>query len=142
MLRAQIYEELKAAMKAQEKEKLETIRFVWSEIKRVEIDAKHELGDEEVVVLLRKEVKRRKEAVEQMRAGGRSDGVAREEAQLEIINRYLPALLTEEQINQVVEKIVAGGEREFGAVMKTAMSQLKGKADGALVSQVVKAKLG
>ena len=93
MLREQIYEDVKSAMKARDAVKLETVRFVWSEVKRIEIDAKHELSDEEIVDLLRKEIKRRKDAIEQIKAGGREELVAHEQQQLTYIEAYVPQLM-------------------------------------------------
>ncbi|OGV97106.1 hypothetical protein A2W24_00155 [Microgenomates group bacterium RBG_16_45_19] len=141
MLRQQIHDEMIAAMKAQDVKKLETVRYVWSEIKRVEIDAKHELTDEEVIELLRREVKKRQEAVVQMRAGGRLDGVEHEEAQLKIITSYLPQLMSREEIEGVVDEVIKAGQLDFGAVMREVMAKVKGKADGKMVSEIVREKL-
>lgn len=140
MLREQIYKDLVKAMKAREQVKLETIRYVWSEIKRVEIDAKHNLGDEEIVDLMRREVKRRKEAIVQMRSGGRMDRVNIEETQLEIINNYLPALMGRDEIELIIDEIIREGGNNFGVVMGQAMARLKGKADGKMVGEIVKSK--
>jgi uncharacterized protein len=141
MLRAQIYEDVKAAMKAQDRDRLDVVRYVWSEIKRVEIDAKHELTDEEVVELLRKEVKRRREAVEQMKQAGRNEVVEREEQQLTVIDAYLPQLMNEEEVERVVDEVLAQGLTDFGKVMGVVMGRLKGKADGGMVQRVVKQRL-
>lgn len=141
MLRQQIYDEVKRAMKAREAATLETLRFVWSEIKNEEIEVKHALHDEEVVSLLRREVKKRKEAIEQYQRGGREDLVKHEEAQLELITVFLPQLMSEEDVRRVVAE-VAGEEKEFGKAMGKVMGILKGKADGAMVQQLVKEKLG
>lgn len=141
MLRQQIYEDMIKAMKAKDAATLETVRYVWSEIKRVEIDAKHELIDDEVVELLRREVKRRNEAIEQMKQGGKTEAVEHEEAQLIIINKYLPQLMGREEIEKAVDEVMARGQREFGLVMKEVMAKVKGKADGKLVSEVVREKI-
>jgi hypothetical protein len=141
MLRAKIYEEVKAAMKARNAAKLDVVRYIWSEIKNAEIDAKHELTDEEVIGLLRREVKRRREALEQYAKAGRQDLVEHEGSQLKIVEGYLPVQLGREEISVVVEKIVAGGTVDFGGVMRGAMAELRGKADGKLVSEVVREKL-
>lgn len=140
MLRQQIYEDMIAAMKAKEADKLETVRFVWSEIKKTEIDAKHELSDEEVTKLLRTEVKRRREAVEQMKAGGRQDLVEQETAQLKVIEAYLPQQMGAEEVEKLVEEVLAGGAIEFGLIMKEVMAKAQGKADGKMVSEVVRKK--
>jgi uncharacterized protein len=141
MLREQIYEDVKAAMKAQDRETLDVVRFLWSEIKRVEIDAKHELTDEEVVDLIRKEMKRRQDAVVQIKKAGRAELVEHEEKQLAIIERYVPALMAEEEVEMVVDEVLKQGPSDFGKTMGMVMQRLKGKADGAIVQQVVKRKL-
>jgi uncharacterized protein len=140
MLREQIYDEVKAAMKAREGERLETLRFVWSEIKNVEIDAKHELSDEEVIALLRREVKKRKEALEQYRGAGRHDLVEQEEKQLKIIEVYVPQMMNEEEVRRVIDEEV-GEEKDFGRAMGKVMGKLKGKADGAIVQRLVRERL-
>lgn len=146
MLRAKIYEDVIAATKAQDRVKLEVVRYIWSEIKRVEIDAKHELNDEEVIDLLRKEIKKRVEAVALMKQSGREDVINHEEAQLMIINTYVPTLMSKEEIIKVVEEVTASfaeasAAKDFGKVMGVVMSKIKGKADGKMVQEVVKAKL-
>lgn len=141
MLRQQIYDEMIAAMKARDQETLDTVRYMWSEIKKAEIDAKHELADEEIVELLRREVGRRNEAIEQMKQGGKTEAVAHEEAQLKIINKYLPQLMSREEIEVVVDEVLAAGQREFGGVMREVMARVKGKADGKTVSEVVREKI-
>jgi uncharacterized protein len=142
MLRAQIYEDMKTAMKAQDKERLEVIRYLWSEIKRVEIDAKHELSDEEVIDLFRKEIKRRHDAVEQIRQAGRHELVEYEEKQMMIISHYLPALMTRQEVDVVVNELVVDSEVDFGRAMGMVMGRIKGKADGAMVQESIKKKLG
>lgn len=141
MLRQQIYDDLKQAMKDKDALKLETLRFVWSGIKNVEIDAKHELSDDEVVKLLRTEVKRRKEAVEQFKKGKREDLADQEVRKLEVIEGYLPQLMSKEEVLNVVEEVIADGGDDFGVVMGKVMGRLKGKADGSLVRDMVKEKL-
>jgi uncharacterized protein len=141
MLRDQIYEDVKTAMKARDTVRLEAVRFVWSEIKRIEIDAKHELTDEEIVEMLRKEIKRRKDAIEQIKAGGREELVTHEQEQLSYIEAYVPQLMSESDVAVVVDEVMAGGEKDFGKVMGMVMGKLKGKADGKTVQEVVKKKL-
>jgi hypothetical protein len=142
MLRQQIYEDMIGAMKAKETVKLEAVRFVWSEIKNAEIDAKRDLTDEEVSQILRREVKKRKEAIELMRRGGREELAVSDEAKLIYIENYLPKMMSWEEVEAVVDKIVARGQKDFGGVMGAVMAEVKGKADGKMVSEVVKEKLG
>ena len=141
MLRDQIYNDVRTAMKNQDAEKLETLRFVWAEIKNAEIDAKHELSDEEVTKLLRTEVKRRKDAIEQFQKGGRKDLAEAEKDKLQIIEGYLPELMSREDIEKVTDEVIANGANDFGVVMGQVMGKVKGKADGKVVVEVVKDKL-
>jgi uncharacterized protein YqeY len=142
MLRQTIFDQIKQAMKAHQTDKLGVLRFIYSEIKNVEIDAKHELTDNEVIGLLRKEVKRRKEAIDQYRAGGRDDIVSKELAELTIIETFLPAQMSVETIEKIVTDIVAQNQtHDFGQLMKLVMAATQGQADGKLVSQIVRSKL-
>ncbi len=142
MLRDTLFEQMKMAMKAREAERLSVLRYLLSEIKNVEIDAKHELGDEEVIQLLRKEVKRRKEAIEQYVTAGRDDIVTKEKRELTVIESFLPKMMDREAVEAVVESVVAElGGADFGMVMKAAMQKLQGQADGKLVSELVRSKI-
>lgn len=139
MIRQQLYDDMKKAMLARDSERLGVLRFVISEIKNREIDAKHELGDEEVLDLLRRETKRRNEAVIQYTQGGRLDIVETEKRELAIIETYLPALMDKAKVEAVVKEVIAGlSTKDFGQVMRAVMQELKGQADGKLVSEIVK----
>lgn len=141
MLRQQINEDMIKAMKAQDATTLETVRYVWSEIKKAEIDLKHEMTDEEVIELLRREVKRRNDAITLMKGGRKTEAVTHEESQLIIINKYLPRLMSKEEVEKAVEEVIEGGQSEFGLVMREVMAKVKGKADGKMVSEVVREML-
>lgn len=139
MLRQQIMEDMKIAMKAHDSLRLGVIRYIYSEIKNREIDAKHELTDEEVIELLRKEVKRRNEAVEQFKTANRTDLVDQETAELAIMKQYTPQEMDRSAVEAVVRQVIETQPgQNFGQIMKAAMQELKGKADGKLVSEVVK----
>lgn len=138
MLRTQLMDEMKSAMKARDADRLGVLRFMISEIKNKEIDTKRELIDEEVIDLLRREVKRRQEAIAQYESGGRDDLVTRERAELSVILAFLPQLMSKEEVETIVREIMAEGVTDFGQIMRASMERLKGKADGSLVSQVVK----
>jgi uncharacterized protein YqeY len=137
MLRQKIYDDLKKAMKARDVKKWETLRFVWSEIKNKEIDAKHELSDEEVISVLRTEVKRRNDAIEQFEKGKRKDLADDEKEKTAVIETYMPSMMGEEEIRKAVEKVVGRGENQFGRVMSMVMKELKGRAEGKMVKKVV-----
>jgi uncharacterized protein YqeY len=141
MLRQQVQEDMKQAMKEKDAFSLETIRFVWSEIKNTEIDAKHDLSDEEIITLLQREVKRRKDSVELFEKGGRNELAEEEQKKLLIIEKYLPQMMDKTKVEKLVQKIIDEGGSDFGVVMGKAMGELKGKADGKMVSEVVKEKL-
>lgn len=142
MIRQTILDQMKQAMKDRAAEKLSVLRFLLSEIKNVEIDAKHELSNPEIVGLLRTEVKRRKEAVEQYRSAGRDDLVATELSELTIIETFLPAQMSAESIETIVADVITHHPgSDFGQIMKLVMAATQGQADGKQVSQIVRAQL-
>jgi len=142
MIRQQLYDDMKKAMLARDSERLGVLRFIISDIKNREIDAKHELSDEEVLELLRRETKRRNEAVIQYTQGGRVDIVETEKKELAIIEAYLPALMGRTAVEAAVQKVLATlPSKDFGQVMRAVMQELKGQADGKMVSEVVKNSL-
>ncbi len=142
MIRQQLYDDMKQAMIAHDTQRLGVLRFLISEIKNREIDAKHELSDDEVVELLRRETKRRGEAIVQYTQGGRTDIVETEKAELAIIEVYLPALMDRTSVEAAVQKVLSTlPSKDFGQVMRAVMQELKGQADGKLVSEVVKNSL-
>ncbi len=133
------------AMKAQEKERLATIRFISAAIKKVEIDTRKDLDDAAVIGILSSSVKQRRDSIEQFKNGGRADLVAKEEAELAILQAYLPAQLSSEELEKIVveaiQKSGAKSAREMGLVMKVLMPMVAGKAEGSAVSEMVKKKL-
>jgi uncharacterized protein YqeY len=141
MIREEIHQQMIQAMRQKNQAELETLRYLWSEIKNQEIDNHHELSDEEVVQVVKREVKRRREAIEQFRAGGRVDLVSDEQDKLKIIERYLPQQLSRDQIEQIVDEVLQGSQSDFGNVMKQVMEKAQGQADGKLVAEVVRSKL-
>lgn len=134
-----------AAMKSKDQLTVDVIRLLTSEIKNKEIELRAEgktLDDAAVIAVLSKEVKKRKESVEVYTAAGREELAKDEQAEIEVIARYLPAQLSEEDIKKVVDNIVANSEtKDFATVMRAAMAELKGQADGKIVSEVVKNSL-
>src|SRR3990167_5275008 len=102
MLRNQIFEQLKAAMKARDKVRLDALRYLWSLIKNAEIDARVDLGDEQVVKIVQGEVKKRKEAMEQMGRAGRGELVTEEEGKLKVLEEFLPEQMSDEEISELV----------------------------------------
>ncbi len=141
-LKEQLKEDMKAAMKAREEGKiaLAVIRMVNSAIKNTEIDSHKELSDDEVLAVLAKEVKMRQDSLEGFVQGGRTDLIEQTKAELEILKKYMPAQLSEDEIRDLVVAILADMEKpvKMGEIMAKVMPSLKGKADGKLVNQVVK----
>jgi uncharacterized protein YqeY len=140
-----LQEEMKAAMKSGDKEKLSTIRMLISEIKKVQIDSKKELSDEEIISILQKYIKQRKEAYAQYEQAGRKDLAEKELKEIEIVQQFLPPPLSEEELNKIVEETIqevgASSIKDMGKVIKAIMDKVKGRAEGSLISKIVKEKL-
>jgi len=138
-LRTQLPEMIKTAMKARDQVRLDTIRFVYSQAKNQEIDLKRELNDEELITLMKREIKNRQEAIEQFRTAGRDEIVREEEVKLAIIQEMAPAEISDDEIQEAVKRIADTIEdKSFGSVMRAVMTELKGKADGKRISEAVK----
>ena len=140
-----LQEEMKAAMKSGDKEKLSTIRMLISEIKKVQIDSKKELSDEEIISILQKYIKQRKEAYTQYEQAGRKDLAEKELKEIEIVQQFLPPPLSEEELIKIVEETIqevgASSIKDMGKVVKAVMDKVKGRAEGSLISKIVKEKL-
>lgn len=142
-LKETLLSDIKSAMKSGEAAVLSVLRMLSSTIKNREIDKKGPLTDEEVLGVITSEVKKRKESASQYRAATRPDLATTEEAEVVILMRYLPKQLSGEEVEEEVKKIIARvGSTEFPVVMREAAKELKGKADGAIVSFAVKKALG
>ena len=137
--------DMKAAMKAGEKSRLTTIRMLLAAIKQQEIDERRELSEDEALGILTKQAKQRRESIAQYESAGRDDLKAVEEAELEIIETYLPKQLSPEEIEAAVAEIIRSEQAtemsQMGAVMKVARERLAGRADMAAVSKAVRDKL-
>ena len=142
MLRTELTEKLKAAMKAQDKIRLEALRYVLALVKNAEIDKHAELTDEELVKLVASEVKKRKEAIEQIRGGGREELAVEEEAKVKVLQEFLPEQMSDAEVEKMVGEVIAAGTGDFGGVMKAVMGEVAGRADGKLVAEIVKRRLG
>jgi len=140
-LKDSIQEALKGALKRQQRVELATLRLLLSEIKNAEIAQQKPADDNKVLDVITKEVKRRRESIEAFKKGNRSDLVAQEEAELAILMSYLPEQMSRAEIitaaQQVVDAVGANGPNDKGKVMSQLMPQLKGKADGKEVSDIV-----
>ncbi len=146
-LKQRITDDMTAAMKAQDPARLSTLRLVKAALMNRQIERGAEPTDEETVKLLQSLVKQRRDSVEQYEKGNRPELAAKEQAEIVVIEEYLPRAATREEIEQAVEEAVAetGATtvKEMGAVMKAAQARLAGRnADGRTVSEIVKSKLG
>jgi uncharacterized protein YqeY len=144
--RPKLQEALKDAMKNKDNVRRDVIRLTQSAIKQVEIDTRKELTPEDVVSILQKEVKTRRESIEEMIGAGRTESAAEAETELKILESFLPQMLTREEITALVQQAIAetgaSSAKEMGKVMGKLMPQVKGRADGGLVNQVVRELLG
>lgn len=138
--RTQIEQEVKEALKAGAQIRLSTLRLLLSALKYEEIAKQKDLSEEEESVVVQRQVKQRKEAIEAYNKAGRNDLAQKEEAELQILSSFLPQQLSEEEIRKITEeslKILPESEQNFGLVMRQVMARVKGKADGNTVSKIV-----
>ncbi|MFZ5724547.1 MAG: GatB/YqeY domain-containing protein [Pseudomonadota bacterium] len=145
-LKNRLSEAMKTAMRSQQKERLAAVRLALSAIKQVEVDERKELTDSDVLAILDKMVKQRRESVTQYEQGGRADLAAQENFEISVLQEFLPAQLSEAEIDVLIAKAVtdtgAAGMRDMGKVMNALRPQLAGRADMTAVSNRIKAKLG
>ncbi len=145
-----IISDIKEAMKAKDQDKLRVLRSLKAKLMEKEISERKggeaKLTDEQAVEVLMKAAKQRKESIDQFEDGGREDLAENEKKELKIIEAYLPEMMSEDEVRDVVkqkiEQLGASGMQDMGKVMGPLMGQLKGKADGSMVSRIVKEELG
>ena len=144
-LKQLITDDMKLALKAQDKSALKAIRMILGAIKQKEIDERIDLDDTQVMAVIQKMVKQRKDSISQFSDAGRTDLVEVEEAELSIINNYMPKQLSEAEIEAAVVKAIsdsgADSMKDMGKLMGILKGQLDGQADMGLVSQLIKSKL-
>ncbi|ANQ66059.1 glutamyl-tRNA amidotransferase [Candidatus Pseudothioglobus singularis] len=144
-LKQLITDDMKLAMKAQDKPALKAIRMILGAIKQKEIDERIDLDDNQVMAVIQKMVKQRKDSISQFSDAGRTDLVEVEEAELLIINNYMPTQLSDDEIEAAVVKAIsdtgADSMKDMGKLMGILKGQLDGKADMGQVSQLIKSKL-
>jgi uncharacterized protein YqeY len=142
-LKSRLMEDLKTAMRQRDGTRKSTIRLTLSAIKNAEIEKGRdkELEEGEVLALVAREAKRRRDSIKEFEKGGRPDLVASEEAELRILQEYLPQQMSRQEIEveaqRVIDELGASGPRQVGDVMRRLMPQLKGRADGRMVNEVV-----
>ena len=144
-LKDQITDAMKNAMRSKEKERLGTIRLILAEIKRIEVDERIELDDARVLQILDKMVKQRRDSFTQYKEADRMDLAEQEEFEIGVIEQFLPAALSEDEINTIIEAAVeqtgATSMQQMGQVVGLVRPQVQGRGDMGKVSQLVKAKL-
>jgi uncharacterized protein YqeY len=144
-LRDRIQEDMKAAMRSGEKERLGTIRLILAAVKQREVDERITLDDAQVLSVLEKMVKQRRESIAQFQAGARPDLVEKENAELKVISAYLPAQLSEAELDALISEAVresgAASIKDMGKVMNIIKTKAQGRADMASVGARIKARL-
>ena len=144
-LQEQISAALKDAMRARDEVKMATLRLVLTAIKKREKEARSLLEDQEVISVITTQIKQRRESIEHYRKAGREDLAQREESELQILQGYMPEQVSEEEISNTLDEIIAevgaASMKDMGKVMKAAMAKLAGKAEGGAINAMVKDKL-
>lgn len=144
-LKARLQEDVKAAMRAKDKARLGALRMIMATLKQVEVDTRESLDDAQIIVLLDKMLKQRREAWRQYKAAGREDLAEKERFEQEVIQNYMPMLLSEDEIGQLIDEIIsqfqAVSVRDMGKVMGALKPRIQGRADMATVSAQIKARL-
>lgn len=140
-----INEDMKAATKSQEKEKLSVIRMLKSAIQLAKIELKHELSDEEVIDVVAKQIKMRKDSIAEFSKAGRDDLVAQYQSEVEILNTYMPEQLSIEEVTKIIDEVFASvnptSPKQMGLIMKEVNPKVRGKFDMGEVSKLIKDKL-
>ena len=140
-----INESMKSAMKARDKDRLKTIRLAMSEIKRIEVDTREEQTDSQIVTILDKMVKQRRESIRQFELGGRQELVIQEKLEIEVLTEFLPQALSEEEIDSLIRSVIADSKAEsvkdMGKVMGVIKPQVIGRADMSVISKKIKSLL-
>jgi len=145
-LRENIDADTKDALKSGAKDKLSTLRMLNAALKNKQIDKRRPLSEEEIIETVRSLIKQRRDSIEQFAKGGRQDLVDKETAEVAVLEVYLPQQLSREELETMVRNAVtqtgASGAKDMGKVMKALIPQVGGRADGKLVSELVKNALG
>ncbi len=144
-LKETIMADMKSAMKSANKEQLATIRLILAAIKQVEVDSREDLDNQQIIAIIDKMSKQRRESIEQFEGAGRNDLAEKEKMELEVICQYLPQALSEQEITQLIDQAMsqtsASSMKDMGAVMAILKPQLQGRADMGQVSRQIKSKL-
>ncbi|MBE3573342.1 MAG: GatB/YqeY domain-containing protein [Moorella humiferrea] len=141
-MKTRLQQDMKDALKNHDKIRLQTIRMVLAAIKNAEIEKMHPLSDEEVAAVIQREIKMRREALEQFAQGGREDLVHQTEAELKVLEEYLPKQLDDDELKQIIiatiAEVGAQSGKEIGKVMAALMPKIRGRADGKRANAMVR----
>ena len=140
-LLARLQGDLNASRKAQDKPRTMLLGMILSDAKNRRIELQRDLTDDEVVDVLRKGIKRRRESVEMYLAGQREDLVAKERSEVEVLEQYLPPKVDDEEIRSAVREAIAGGAKQIGAVMGKVLPKFKGRAEGGTINAIAREEL-
>ncbi|MDH7943865.1 GatB/YqeY domain-containing protein [Pseudohongiella sp. SYSU M77423] len=144
-LKNQLTEAMKDAMRAKDKARLGTIRLALAEVKKVEVDERIEPDDARVLSLLEKMIKQRKESIRQYEAAGRTDLADTEQAEIDVLQTFMPAALSEQEVDAIITQAMADTDaktmQDMGKVMAAVKPQVAGRADMAAISQTIKSRL-
>ena len=145
-LKERITEDMKSAMRAGEKERLATIRMALAAIKQREVDERVTLDDSQVIGVIEKMIKQRREAIAQFQSGGRADLVAKESAEITVLEAYLPAQMNSAEVDALITQAIASSGaisvKDMGKVMAVVKAQAQGRADMSAISALVRERLG
>lgn len=138
--------ELQTAMKAGDKTRVSVLRLLLTAVKNARVAKMDELGEDEILGVIQREVRKREESASEFRKGGREDRASAEESEAEILRAWLPEQLSREELHTIIEEVVtelgASSPGDMGKVMREVMEKTKGRAEGRVVSEIVKSRLG
>jgi uncharacterized protein YqeY len=138
---ARLQSDLNAARKAQDKQSILLLGTILADIKNRRIELRHDPSNADVIEVMRKGIKRRRESVEMYEKGGRADLASKESAEVAALEKYLPAAVNPDEIRSAAREAIAGGAANIGAVMGVVMPRFKGRADGSVISAIVREEL-
>lgn len=145
-LKEQIKNDLKNSMKSGNNNVRNVLRMLFSDVKNIEINEKKEVNDEKIIEIIKKNIKSRKDSIEQYTKGDREDLANQEKAEIAILEKYMPEQMSEEEIKKIIVNIIeksgASSASDFGRIMGIVMKEIGNKADGNIVSKIVKENLG
>src|SRR3989339_1071853 len=141
-LEKNLEQDYKEAFKGRKEIEVSTLRMLRSALKNLAIDKRvPSLEDDDVLSVIKKELKKRQDSLQSFRSAGREDLAAREEAEILVLQKYMPAMISEEELDKIIDSVISQGQNNFGLVMKEVVTQTKGRADGKIIQEKVKQKL-